>query len=120
MQVFDVSQAAMGSLTSAFAFSMIASAPIVGPFVDKCGKRVAMLFGLVLQIGAIGLLFFENYWIFFISRLLQGISSNLTWTAGIVLLDDLFPAEQQGKIVGAVMTAAGKKRITDPRLHNYR
>jgi DHA1 family solute carrier family 18 vesicular amine transporter 1/2 len=118
-----------GALTAVFALANIFATPFSGPIIDKFGRRFTMTIGIFLQIIAVlvfvlrslfcfitclfGLRmlftgrFSNDYWALMIARFFQGCSSAVAWTAGLVLLGDVFPENEQGSANGLVMTFAG-------------
>ncbi|MBK5345674.1 MFS transporter [Bacillus sp. TH22] len=102
---FGASQTTVGILISCYAFTFIVFTPILGVVSDKFGRRGSMLWGMVVLIAStLMFAFASNMYILILARLLQGIAAAATWTAGLALITDLYPANKRGKALGTVIT----------------
>ena len=109
------SQTAIGLWFGSYATALFLFTPIFGIVSDRVGRRGPMLGGLLGLAGATLLYAFANsYTVLVLARVLQGISAAATWTAGLALLADLFPAEARGKAMGMAMAGMAVGILVGP------
>jgi MFS family permease len=93
----------IGVLISIYALMMLIMRPIVGPAMDRYGRRRFFLAGLGLQIFsnvffAIG----SSYdWLFW-GRLTQGVSAGFLWLSAYAITADLAAKRRAGNMFGSV------------------
>ena len=93
----------IGVLVSIYALMMLIMRPIVGPAMDRHGRRRFFLAGLTLQIFsnvffAIG----SSYdWLFW-GRLTQGVAAGLLWLSAYAITADLAAKRHAGNMFGSV------------------
>jgi multidrug resistance protein len=111
------SQLAIGVLFASYAIALLVALPILGMVSDRIGRRGPMLWGLV-GLGGSTLLFAvaNTYALLLLARLLQGMAGAVTWTAGLALITDVYPAEQRGKALGAALSATAVGGLVGPAL----
>jgi MFS transporter, DHA1 family, multidrug resistance protein len=93
----------IGVLISIYALMMLLMRPIVGPAMDRFGRRRFFLAGLALQI--FSNLFFaigSSYdWLFW-GRLTQGVAAGLLWLSAYAITADLAAKSRAGNMFGSV------------------
>lgn len=93
----------IGVLVSIYALMTLLMRPIVGPAMDRFGRRRFFLAGLALQI--FSNLFFavgSSYdWLFW-GRLTQGIAAGLLWLSAYAITADIAAQSRAGNMFGAV------------------
>ena len=93
----------IGVLVSIYALMTLLMRPIVGPAMDRFGRRRFFLAGLALQI--FSNLFFavgSSYdWLFW-GRLTQGIAAGLLWLSAYAITADIAAQSHAGNMFGAV------------------
>jgi MFS transporter, DHA1 family, multidrug resistance protein len=93
----------IGVLVSVYSLMTLLMRPIVGPSMDRWGRRRFFLVGLALQI--FSNLFFaigSSYdWLFW-GRLTQGIAAGLLWLSAYAITADLAAQSHAGNMFGAV------------------
>ncbi len=93
----------IGVLVSIYALMTLLMRPIVGPSMDRWGRRRFFLAGLTLQIFSNG--FFaigSSYdWLFW-GRLTQGVAAGLLWLSAYAITADLAAKSHAGNMFGAV------------------
>ena len=93
----------IGVLVSIYALMTLLMRPIVGPAMDRYGRRRFFLAGLTLQIFSNG--FFaigSSYdWLFW-GRLTQGVAAGLLWLSAYAITADLAAKSHAGNMFGAV------------------
>jgi DHA1 family solute carrier family 18 vesicular amine transporter 1/2 len=90
-----MSEAKMALLYGSYALGVFCATPIFGYFSDRLGYRRAMLIGVALS--AIATVLFWSAGGFpplLLARLFQGAASAATWTAGLALIAEQYPANR--------------------------
>lgn len=114
-ELLHVSEAGIGFLFSSFAIASFIVTALYGWLADKMSRKWSMLFGLVVfLVSTLAFGFGRNFWLLLIARSLQGASSGVTWVAGMALLADVYPSEEQGSAQGLVMTVMGVGILVGP------
>jgi MFS transporter, DHA1 family, solute carrier family 18 (vesicular amine transporter), member 1/2 len=92
----------------AYGLGVLLATPIVGPLTDRVGRRLPFLFGLgclclatVLFAGA------STLPLLLAARVVQGIASTATWTAGLALIADSFVRRRTGMLGIAMAGSSG-------------
>ena len=95
-----------------FISMLVVSIPI-GKIVDKAGRRLPLLFSIILQIPTVLLFVYGDFTKVLISMSLLGVTILLGMSAGSAMQTDLVPKENRDKIIGFtnfagyVLTAIG-------------
>ena len=112
-----VSTWAIGVLFGSYSVALLVGTPIFGPLSDRVGRRAPMLAGL-LGLGAATLLFgvADTYWVLLLARVLQGLAAAATWTAGLALVADIYPAESRGAAMGTALSGSTTGMLIGPPL----
>ncbi len=102
-QNLGLDEVQVGMLFSIYALMTLLMRPIVGPAMDRYGRRRFFLAGLTLQIFAnLFLAIGSSYdWLFW-GRLIQGISAGLLWLSAYAITADLAAKRRAGNLFGAV------------------
>jgi DHA1 family solute carrier family 18 vesicular amine transporter 1/2 len=67
-----------------------------------------MLGGMfILESSSILFAYGNTYWVLLVARMLQGLSSGITWCAGFAMIANAFPSDQQGTIFGYITVGNG-------------
>lgn len=110
-----------GILFAMYAVGLFAAAPLAAWLTDRAGPRRTLLLGLVI-LASSTLLFAYSFALglglpgLFVARTAQGGASALTWTAGLAILVQLYPAEARPRIFARAFTAAGLGALIGPPL----
>ncbi|KAG5933685.1 hypothetical protein E4U53_000913 [Claviceps sorghi] len=101
-----------------FGAAILISAPLWGILADKTNhRRPPMLAGLVLLISATFLLcLMKNVAMLILGRILQGLTSALTWSVGLALVVDTVPSERVGQAMGWIGIALSLGTLSSPSL----
>ncbi|KAE9972877.1 hypothetical protein EG327_009353 [Venturia inaequalis] len=114
----DKLQISTSALTAAFAISDFLAAPFCAWYVDHFRNRhVPWYVGLLLAIA--GTMLFgitDNFWTFFVSRLLQGVSSAILYTVGLAVLVENTNKDEVGRYMGTAMSCNNFGIILSPLL----
>jgi MFS family permease len=103
----ELSKTQAGVLAASYAAGALAGAIPGGISAARLGVRptvLAGLAGITASTLAFGLL--DRYELLVTARLLQGVASSLTWTAGLAWLVAASPPERRGELIGSAMAAA--------------
>jgi MFS family permease len=92
----------LGLLYGAYAVGVLVSTPVLGVVSDRIGRRRPLLLGLAGQAAATALFGTAAVPTLLLARLLQGVASAATWTAGLALVAEQFP-EHRARRLGLVM-----------------
>ncbi len=109
------SQMELGVLFASYSVALVAGTFPFGALADRVGRRQPLLWGLVGL--AASTLFFaiaRSYPLLVLARLLQGLSAAATWTAGLALLADAFPAERRGRAMATAFACANVGVLLGP------
>jgi MFS family permease len=111
----------IGILFAIYAAGLLAAAPLAAWLTDRAGPRRTLLLGLVILVGST-LLFAYAFTLglglagLFMARAAQGGASAVTWTAGLAILVQLYPAEKRARIFARAFTVAGLGALVGPPL----
>src|SRR5215204_7125275 len=110
-----ISEWAIGVLFGSYSLASLVTTPVFGAFSDRVGRRVPMFCGLI-GLGAATLLFASatSYPMLLTARMLQGVAAAATWTAGLALVADVFPAATRGGAMGTVLTGMTAGSLIGP------
>lgn len=85
----------LGLLYGGYSVGVLAATPLFGWLGDRIGYRRLMLCGVALSATALALLCFApRFHLLLLGRLFQGAASAASWTAGLALIADNYPAER--------------------------
>ncbi len=97
----------IGSLFSLMAIVMIVTRPIVGWSLDRVGRKMFFIAGLLCYVGAMGVFALaETVSTLYLARLIQGIGGALTWLTAYTIVTDLAPSTSRGEALGLVDSAS--------------
>src|SRR6188508_2797271 len=92
VEELGLSKTGAGVLAGAYPAGTFVAAVPSGLITARVGVKAAALAGLAVLIVT--------------TRFIQGISSALTWTAGLTWLTTMAPTEQRGALIGSALAAA--------------
>src|SRR5512139_3198119 len=102
-QKLGLDEVQVGVLFSIYALMTLLMRPVVGPAMDRLGRRHFFLAGLTLQIFSnLFLAIGSSYdWLFW-GRLMQGVSAGLLWLSAYAITADLAARRRAGNLFGSV------------------
>ncbi|XP_065840152.1 chromaffin granule amine transporter-like [Oscarella lobularis] len=113
----NISKISTGTILASKAFFQLVSAFGAGPLTDRVGFASPLVAGFVLLTSATLIIAFAVelgnstvgiYTVIFVSRSLEGIGCSLASTAGMALIADRYPDdEERGRIMGRVIGGIG-------------
>ncbi|KAF9351201.1 hypothetical protein BGX26_010750 [Mortierella sp. AD094] len=94
-----------GLLLAVYAIGILISSPLFGVLGDYfVSRRIPMLIGLVgMIVSTVLFMLATNFYMFLLSRLLQGVAGGSVWTLGLALITDVFPAHTLGVQIGKAL-----------------
>ena len=104
---FDLSKAAAGLLSGAYAAGAVLGALPGGIAAARYGPRRALLFGLALMsVASLGFGFAGGAWTLGLSRLAQGLGGSLAWAGALTWLIAGTPRARRGEMLGTAVGSA--------------
>jgi MFS family permease len=104
---FDLSKTGAGILVGAFGAGAIVGGVIGGIAAAKLGPKRAVIAGLtLLAIASLAFAFAETANALVTARLVQGLSSTITWAGALAWLAVAAPKERRGEVIGTAFGAA--------------
>ena len=103
----DLSKAEAGALAGAYAFGALGGGLPGGLAAARLGVKPTVLLGLAgMTATTLTFGFADTYWLLLVARVVQGLSSAFSWTAGLAWLVAASPRERRGELIGAAMGSA--------------
>jgi DHA1 family multidrug resistance protein-like MFS transporter len=107
----------LGLMTMAFALAQFVSAPVMGSFADRFGRRPLILLGLAAFAASnVGFLMASSTFSFILVRTLEGALSAGIFPAAMGVVADIVPEERRAQWVGIVMGSYGAGFIFGPTI----
>lgn len=111
-QEFSVSVSLAGQVVTAYAISSAIMALLVGPLIDRYGRRPIMLVGSgILAVSSLTSALAWSFPVLLGFRALTGLGSAAFQTAILTAIGDLFPYQERGKAMGWISVAASSSSI---------
>ncbi|WP_311518990.1 MFS transporter [Paenibacillus albidus] len=109
------SPAQIGILFGSYGIALLLASPLFGLLSDRIGRKGPLLWGL-LGLAATTLLFLaaDSFWQLVAARALQGVAAAATWTAGLALVADVYPAAERGKAMGMALSGQAAGTLLGP------
>jgi len=103
----ELSKAAAGALAGAYAFGALAGGVPGGLAAARLGVKPTVLLGLAgMTATTVTFGFADTYWLLLVARVVQGLASAFSWTAGLAWLVAAAPRGRRGELIGAAMGSA--------------
>src|SRR3954454_1923643 len=101
------SKGAAGALAGAYAFGVLTGGIPAGLVAVRVGVKPTVLLGLAgMTVTTLTFGFADTYWVLLVARVVQGLSSAFSWTAGLAWLVAAAPRGRRGELIGAAMVSA--------------
>jgi len=111
----DLSKTQAGLAVGAYSGAVLLASPIVGHWSARIGARRLTIFGVaLLALATLALAEVSSFAGLFGVRVGQGLSSAVSWTAGMAWLSEASPAGERGKVLGAAMSFASVGTLVGP------
>jgi multidrug resistance protein len=112
-----IGELGLGMLFASYALGNIVAAVPFGILSDRVGRRPFLVFGMLAMAGAFVLYAYATtYAALFFSRFLDGVTAAATWSVGLAIIAEVYPAGERGSSMGTVMAAMGAGSIAGPAL----
>jgi multidrug resistance protein len=119
-RTFGLSQTDIGVLFGCYAGSLLIGTIPIGKLGDVVGRRKMMLWGLAGLWGSTLLFAFaDTFSMMIFARVLQGLSATATWTSGMALVADHWPAKHRGKAMSTCFAFANLGVLLGPPFAGY-
>jgi len=120
MNELQISGAVVGNLTAAFALTQLILSPFTGKAVDKYGRKIIVVIGLII-FGLSELLFGigKSVEVLFVSRILGGVSAAFIMPAVTAFITDITTIENRPKAFGYMSAAISTGFIIGPGIGGF-
>jgi len=120
MNELQISGKVVGNLTAAFALTQLILSPFTGKAVDRYGRKIIVVIGLII-FGISELLFGigKTVEVLFISRILGGVSAAFIMPAVTAFITDITTAESRPKAFGYMSAAISTGFIIGPGIGGF-
>lgn len=111
----------VGILFGSYALGLLIFTPIFGILSDKYQtRRTPMLVGLMgLAVCTILFSVAESYWQLLLARFAQGVSGGASWSIGLSMIADVYPAHRLGVVMGTVLSANTVGLLVGPPIGGF-
>ncbi len=107
-------------VTTAYLVASTITVPIVGRLTDLFGRKLFYMAGLVLfLIGSVACGFAESMNQLIAFRALQGMGGGVLLSLAFVIVGDLFPPSERGRVQGVVAGVFGLASVVGPTLGGF-
>ena len=111
----DMSKTQAGLAVGAYSGAVLLGSPIVGHWSARIGARRLTIFGVaLLSVATFALVEVSSFAGLFGVRVGQGLSSAVSWTAGMAWLSEATPARERGRVLGLAMSFASVGTLVGP------
>jgi predicted MFS family arabinose efflux permease len=110
-----LSKTQAGVAVGAYSGAVLFGSPIVGHWSPRIGARRLTIFGVaLLAVATLALAGVTTFMGLFAVRVGQGLSSAVSWTAGMAWLSEASPASERGRVLGLAMSCASIGTLVGP------
>lgn len=114
-EVAELSKTQAGLIVAAYSGAVLLASFPVGRLADRVGPRKVTIFGVILLTASIALnTVASDFLTLFAVRLGQGVSSAISWTAGLAWLTGSVAPERRARALTSAMTAATLGALLGP------
>jgi MFS family permease len=111
----DLSKTQAGVAVGAYSGAVLFASPIVGHWSARIGARRLTIFGVaLLAVATLTLAEVTTFLGLFAVRVGQGLSSAVSWTAGMAWLSEASPVDERGRVLGLAMSFASVGTLVGP------
>lgn len=115
VEEFGLSKGGAGLLVAAFGAGAVFGGIPGGIAAARLGPKVSVVAGLaLLAVASFGFALAEGPWALGLARLVQGVSSTITWAGALSWLTVATPRERRGELIGTAFGAAVLGAILGP------
>jgi len=110
-----LSKTQAGIAVGAYSGAVLFGSPVVGHWSPRIGARRLTIFGVaLLAVATLALAEATTFLALFAVRVGQGLSSAVSWTAGMAWLSEASPAPERGRVLGLAMSCASIGTLVGP------
>jgi MFS family permease len=110
-----LSKTQAGIAVGAYSGAVLFGSPVVGHWSPRVGARRLTIFGVaLLSLATLALAGVSTFAGLFAVRVGQGLSSAISWTAGMAWLSEASPASERGRVLGLAMSCASVGTLVGP------
>jgi MFS family permease len=110
-----LSKTQAGVAVGAYSGAVLFGSPVVGHWSPRIGARRLTIFGVaLLAVATLALAGVSTFAGLFAVRVGQGLSSAVSWTAGMAWLSEASPAGERGRVLGLAMSCASVGTLVGP------
>jgi len=100
-----LSKSQAGAIIGVYSAATLLFSLPIGRIADRVGPRRITVTGVaLLAVSTLVYAFAGSFWVLFAARGVQGVSSAISWTAGLAWLSAATPPEGRGSALGTAMT----------------
>lgn len=112
-----LSDTGVALIFAAFPVAQLLVAPLAARWVDRLGRRMAIVAGaLLLALAGVGFALAGDPYSLALARAVLGAASAVTWTGALAYVSDVYPPDQLGLRLGLAETAGGGAGLMAPLL----
>jgi MFS family permease len=105
----------VGLVVGVYSGAVLVGSVPVGYLAARVGARRLTIFGVaLLAVATFGCAFADGFWALLAARIGQGLSSAVSWTAGMAWLSEASEANVRGRVLGAAMSFATVGTLVGP------
>jgi MFS transporter, DHA1 family, solute carrier family 18 (vesicular amine transporter), member 1/2 len=105
----------VGLIVGIYSGAVLVGSVPVGYLAGRVGARRLTIFGVALLAAAtFGCAFADSFWALLAARVGQGLSSAVSWTAGMAWLSEASEPNVRGRVLGAAMSFATVGTLVGP------
>ena len=110
-----LSKTQAGVAVGAYSGAVLLGSPVVGHWSPRVGARRLTIFGVaLLAVATLALAGVTTFLGLFAVRVGQGLSSAVSWTAGMAWLSEASPVGERGRVLGLAMSCASIGTLVGP------
>jgi predicted MFS family arabinose efflux permease len=110
-----LSKTQAGVAVGAYSGAVLFGSPVVGHWSPRIGARRLTIFGVaLLALATLALADVTTFLGLFAVRVGQGLSSAVSWTAGMAWLSEASPPGERGRVLGLAMSCASVGTLVGP------
>ena len=110
-----MSKTEAGLVVGVYSGAVLVGSPIVGQWGARVGARRLTVFGVgLLAVATLAYAGAVTFWVLLAARIGQGLSSAVSWTAGLAWLSETSAANERGRVLGAAMSFATVGTLVGP------
>lgn len=115
-----VEPARVGLSLSSFFIGISAGQLLYGPLLDRFGRKIPLVIGLLLYIAAsVGCVYAVTLNSLVVLRFIQAIGSCAATVASVAMVRDLFPVKENAKVFALLMLVVGASPMLAPTVGGY-